>query len=203
VRPAVEYLTSRLGYHAGQIGFEINTPWGRPDIVACSSQGQRRGAEREQADLRLWALIEAEGPTRLSALSDRLGMTPRSVRGRISRLVKEGLLSADGDRLEALPGDEPATRICAVELKVRDHSKGLRQTLRYQTFADEVCLFLARSPSTLDPAPFSARGVGLVELLPEPRLLVRARPSTRQNVPYARRLVEHSMWSPVARRSCA
>jgi len=108
--------------------------------------------------------------------------------------LAESLLTFDGRTLGL--GPRPLRRfehICAVEIKLRDWKAGLAQAVRYKTFSDEVYVFLGRIPKAPPRHAFTRSGVGLVQLGPEPAVVVAPTDTSNENVTMCRRIVEENI----------
>ena len=193
---ARSYMTGHLRYPEYNIFEEVPSLWGRPDLVAIRSETPISSPSRPigRKGLLLISLLRREGPIESDDLAHRLGLTKRALHRSISEPLSRGLVELQGETISLGPHPiKSLDEISAVEIKVRDWISGLRQATRYKTFADQVFLFVGRRVSGIDTKAFRKAKVGLVEIQPEPHLLVRALPTRGENVELSRMLIEENI----------
>jgi hypothetical protein len=169
--PVERFLRKRLGGD-WDIAHELRLPHAGPDLVA--GRRTRAFAERAAAgpppvtselQIRLTEFLADEATERELRRWAPWGW--RDLRRRaLEPALAAGLLTFDGERWLGRQLPAPYDRLVAVELKLRDWRKGLRQARRYQAFALQSWLALDRVD---DGAIRLGRelGVGIIEVAGE------------------------------------
>ncbi|MGN6762442.1 MAG: hypothetical protein ACTHJI_14070 [Leifsonia sp.] len=154
------------------VAHEIEGDFGIADMVAGYSDRRRLRNRRRQAgavtDALQLRLLEYCGKWRTR---DELRQWAphgfsRLRKRAIEPLVERGLLKAEGERFRAtVAPKDPFDRVVAVELKLRDASRGLEQASTYRLFADAS--YLAMPSQRVTPALVEAarrRRIGLLSV---------------------------------------
>jgi len=171
---------------------EVESPWGIPDLVAWT-QFKPTGNPLGRKSLQILSAVRREGPTPLSRLSERLGLTGITLERLLKVPIERGMVSMEDGVVSVYSVPRSSIGLTAVEMKLRDWKSGLKQAIRYKTFADRVYVFLGYVPSTLDLAAFAGEKIGIAELQPSPRVLLDAGPVADENVEAARVLVREAI----------
>lgn len=206
ITKARAFMADALGYEPNMLFEEVPSPWGRADLVGVrsASPSPARWTPIGRSAFSLISVLEMERSIGVDGLVDRFGMTRRSLIHLASAPLARSMLQVNGHNLTV--GPQPMTpfgQICAVEIKLRDWRAGLSQALRYKTFSDQVYVFLGDLPKATSFDPFRRSRVGLVQLSPEPRLVLEAAETSDENVGLCRRVVEENIaklaWGPMQR----
>jgi hypothetical protein len=102
-------------------------------------------------------------------LAEACKVTPSGMRrGIVIALDAGALIEVSRFRYTANPGWSPVVRrAVALELKLRDWSRALRQAIAYRSWANAAWILLARRPSNAALSAASTAGVGLGTLTPD------------------------------------
>jgi hypothetical protein len=173
--PAINATAALPGAHRGLLVVQEATgPFGIPDLTALvGPQGVL--AERlaldvpallHQVDAAVAAVAHSRVRRSASSLARLLGWPSETVERRLPELLRVGaLLEVAPDRFVRPEALRPLGRLYAVEAKVRDWSRALRQVRRYSVWADGYVLVMgelsARPLELLSAQVESDRG-GLV-----------------------------------------
>jgi hypothetical protein len=147
---------------------EMPGPTGLPDAVAVpitSAMIDRLElgvpALLAQNDARLAAACGMHRPRSLAALAKRLGMGIEPTAQRARRLCRSGALIISGNGFVRPDALAPIGRLYALEAKVDDWSGGLRQALRYGSWADASGAVIGHLPDDRTVAVRQASILGL------------------------------------------
>lgn len=171
---------------------EFNAPFGVPDftaVVGDQSERTRRlrsgiPALLNEIDSGIVSAASATDPRSAKHLAYLLRWPLEAVNRRLPSLVATGaIIEPTVGRFISSPAIQPWGTIYAVEMKVNDWRKGLRQCRRYALWADGYFLVLASVPPAsrdLLIAEVAADSGGLlvdgqILSMPKPRSLKRAR----------------------------
>jgi len=149
---ALNAARSLPGAHRGLVVLrEMTGPYGVPDLVAVvgppSLLKQRRRLSvpplLNQVDAGVVAAASPRAGRRVETLAHRVGWPEESVRRRLPGLVKTGALVPNGPesfiRQAAL---QPVGRLYAIETKVKDWRRALRQARTYTLWCDSYVLVM-------------------------------------------------------------
>ncbi|MGY2004324.1 hypothetical protein [Blastococcus sp. SYSU DS1024] len=150
--PAVDAAAALPGAHRGLLVVQEATgPYGIPDLTALVGPPALL-AERlaldvpallHQVDAAVAAVAHPRVGRSSSSLARLLGWPPETVERRLPDLVRVGALQERGpDRYVRPEALRPLGRMYAVETKVRDWSRALRQVRRYSVWADGYVLVM-------------------------------------------------------------
>lgn len=164
---------------------EFNSPFGVPDITAVVGGGAERArrlrcrvpALLNEIDAGIVAAASPATPHSARQLAYYLRWPAGSVERRVPGLIASGALIESGSRLLAHPAIVSWGDLIAIELKIRDWRKALRQCRRYRLWANSYVLIVEQVPDAaltkLTQTVAADRG-GLVV---DGELLLRARSS--------------------------
>lgn len=174
------------------IAREVVAPGAIADIVGCAFQQQtvRQRAEHCYQPILEWAPLACvsvcgERPRTTAELAAAIGMSVSGARKAAALAVAYGALVRDGLVLSRNPDwMPPAKRLVAVELKLTDWRKALRQATTYCSWADQSWVVMARSISVGLRDAAAEVGVG-VALLDGDVLRVVGRPARQRHNRFA------------------
>ena len=145
-------------------------------------------------------LLRQHGRLRVGNIARLLGTAPESLaKSTLNPLLDGGYLEIDAGLI--LPGSwQPvARRLVAVELKLKNWRRALRQADNAALSADAAWVVLDATkagPAKRSLAAFQARGVGLALLEPDGRLQPLLRPALRaRTVPWLRHWLGELVWA--------
>jgi hypothetical protein len=140
---------------------EVAGPYGIPDFLAVVGDPQKLA---DRASLAVPPLLNeidagivANAPLRsgldVQMFAERLQWSPASIERRLPRLTKVGALAERGDRFIRPKGLDPIGRVYAIETKVKDWRRALKQARTYGLWCDNyVVVMSAISESSLSEA---------------------------------------------------
>lgn len=141
-----------------------------------------------------------KNPTHISEIEEQFSMSSQTLRYKvIPKLKRAGYIKEVGDNLYLkINGWLPIGKeLIAIEAKLHNWNRGLKQAIRYKTFAHRT--YLAVPPSTAKNVPRESMeryGVGLVSFDPETgirKILVKA-PSRAPRNPHKRDYASEYFW---------
>lgn len=154
------------------IAEEITGQGGIADLVGCEFD-QRALTERRRSrssPILEWAPLACvskcrEGPFTSKELAEALGVSVSHTRSAIAKAVAQGALKREGTLIFPTSTWLPAaTRLVAVELKLRGWRKALRQATSYDKWADEAWIVMGSSVSNELKEVCESQGIGLATL---------------------------------------
>lgn len=155
---------------------EAAGPFGMPDFLAlvggrASVVARRRIGVPPLLNSIDTDLVAAAGPVRaltFETLVRRSGVPEGTARRRLPALVRRGaLIKISEDRWTRPAALQPMGRLYAIELKLKDWQRALRQCRRYHLWADSYVLVLSHLPESAIDAAVNAverDGGGLVTI---------------------------------------
>lgn len=164
---------------------ELAGPFGIPDLVAVVGVPNRLEDRLalgvppllNQVDAGVVAAAAPRAARTVETLAARLGWRAASVQRRLPELVRVGALIAAGPATYVRPAPlQPVGRLYAIEAKVKDWRRALRQARTYSLWCDSYVLVMASLSSGSQPTLVEAvkdDGAGLVvagRWLQRPRL---------------------------------
>jgi hypothetical protein len=140
---------------------EVAGPYGIPDFLAVVGDPQKL-ADRSSLPVppllnEIDAGIVANAPLRsgldAQGFAERLEWSPASIERRLPRLARIGALAERGDRFVRPKGLNPIGRVYAIETKVKDWRRALKQARTYGLWCDNyVVVMSAISEGSLSEA---------------------------------------------------
>lgn len=139
---------------------EMLTPYGVPDFVVADLNEARLAARLQagvgpilnEADAAIIATLSATKPATPERIASLLNWPEPSVRRRFQRLLSQSAIRKIGlDSYVTVRGLTSVGTITAVEMKLEDWRRGLRQCRRYRVWADRYLLILDRVPEVSLP----------------------------------------------------
>ncbi|MGW1708256.1 hypothetical protein ACWCP8_22720 [Streptomyces sp. NPDC002206] len=148
---------------------EVPGPVGIPDLVALPGPGP---ALQRRLDSLIPPVLNPVGVEVLSALYVRreigiealkrkCGQSDRTVSRALRDLEKKGAAIANGKLWRKADAMIPVGNIYALEAKVDDWRKGVRQAFRYRAWCSSSALVLSRMPRNCDPLFSTVRRLGI------------------------------------------
>jgi hypothetical protein len=172
---ALNAARSLPGAHRGLVVLrELTGPYGVPDLVAVVGPPallrQRRRLRvpplLNQVDAGVVAAASPRAARRPPTLARRVGWPEESVRRRLPGLVKSGALIPSGRESYVRPSAlQPVGRLYAIETKVKDWRRALRQARTYALWCDSYVLVmpsLSSSSRSALLAEVAEDGAGLI-----------------------------------------
>jgi hypothetical protein len=168
---AVQAARALPGVHRGLLVLREPTgPFGVPDLLAVVG-GAEPLAERQalgvppllhQVDAGVAAVAAPRAARTVESLARRLGWPVETVRRRIPDLLRAGALTRVGQESYVRPAAlRPVGRLYAIETKVRDWKRAVRQARTYSTWCDSYVIVMASlSMGALESAVETVRGDG-------------------------------------------
>lgn len=148
---------------------EVPGPVGIPDLVALPGPGP---ALRRRLDSLISPVLNPIGVEVLSALNVRRGISVEAVKRKcgysdraVARALRDlegkGAVIADGKLWRKSDAMIPVGNIYALEAKVDDWRKGVRQAFRYRAWCNSSALVLSKIPKDSDPLLSAVRRLGI------------------------------------------
>lgn len=150
---ALEAARSLPGAHRGvTVLTEMAGPFGVPDLLALVGPLDLLRARQaldippllNQVDVGVVAAAASRQARSIETLARRLGWSPESVHRRLPGLLRSGALIQAGANSYVRPAAlEPVGRLYAVETKVRDWRRAVRQARTYATWCDSYVVVMS------------------------------------------------------------
>lgn len=161
---------------------EVPGPVGVPDLIALPGSGD---GLRKRLESKIRPVLRRADVELLAALKVRQGVTVETLRARVvggnrafnqslRELTKDGAVIIDGRLIYRAESMAPVGHIYALEAKVDDWKKGVRQAFRYRSWCSASALVLSRMPKDREPLLSAARRLQ-IGLAWEDRWLIRPR----------------------------
>ncbi len=168
---------------------EMPGPSGIPDLVALPNPG---AALTRRLDSKIPAILSRTAIEIVASLKVRQGITLKSLQSRVPRadrtisqslrhLIESGAIIQEGNLLYRAGPLQPVGNLYALEAKVDDWRKGIRQAFRYQSWCSASSLVLSRMPKNSDLLISTSRRLS-IGLALEDRWIVRPRISRIDHV---------------------
>lgn len=173
------------------IAREVVAPGAIADLVGCAFDARATNNRRERGHSPIleWAPLACvstcEQPLSTREIAARIGMSLSTVQKAVAQAISCGALRRDSGLVSRNPDwHSPARRLVAIELKLTDWRKALRQAEHYSKWADEAWVVMAREITSRMTAAALEAGVGLARLRLD-RLQIVATPARRKHERFA------------------
>ncbi|MFF8880530.1 hypothetical protein [Streptomyces flaveolus] len=161
---------------------EMPGPSGIPDLIALPGMGTPLIKRLEsqippvlkRADIEVIAALKVRQGITLDTLKSRVHRPERTVLQSVRNLTQSGAVSKKDKLLLRAEALQPVGHLYALEAKVDDWKKGVRQAFRYRSWCDASALILSQLPKNREPLLAAAQRLN-IGLALEDRWLVRPR----------------------------
>ncbi|MFJ5017019.1 hypothetical protein [Streptomyces griseoluteus] len=161
---------------------EMPGPSGIPDLVALPGSGVHL---MKRLESQIPPVLKRTDIEVIAALKVRQGISPEALKSRVHRaektvlqsvrdLSQSGAVLKSGKLLYRAEALQSVGRLYALEAKVDDWKKGMRQAFRYRSWCDASTLVLSQMPRNREPLLATARRLN-IGLALEDRWIVRPR----------------------------
>lgn len=168
---------------------EVPGPVGIPDLVALPAPGKDLTARLNsgippilhQSSIQVISALKIRQGISVSGLALKLEKTERSVSTTLRDLIRTKAARMDAGLAYRAPELIPVGRIYALEAKVDDWRKGVRQAFRYRAWCDASALVIGRMPKDPEPLMKAAERLNL-GLACEDKWIIRPRISQNSSL---------------------
>ncbi|CAM5739995.1 hypothetical protein SAFG77S_01561 [Streptomyces afghaniensis] len=168
---------------------EMPGPSGIPDLVALPGSATRLMERLEskippvlkRSEIEVVAALKVRQGISLDTLKSRVHRAEKTVLQSLRTLSQNGAVKKDGNLLYRAEVLHPVGHLYALEAKVDDWKKGMRQAFRYRSWCAASALIMSQMPKNREPLLATARRLN-IGLALEDRWIVRPRISKLDHV---------------------
>lgn len=169
---------------------EIDTNFGVVDILVAISKSKIRlskGYKLSIGESKALACLSPRYGRHLDEISAITLLSPTALKRSLYGLKVKGIvrMTKDGKWIRVKASAEKQITLCAIEAKISDWKSGLRQAVRYKSFADKVIVAMPAErigPARAHLSLFRINGVGLLAVSEKEKPEWVLRP--RQDMPF-------------------